>query len=536
MKSSATLTSDKAKSVLAATKFNFVVPSGPKEAVTAATTAFLQRLSTLSKPVERLAVATALFGKALKLSEQGRSAEAIQVYDRLLSAFADESEALFQEMIAGALFNRGNMLRELGKPDDALLAYETVVSRFGASDVLPIREKVALALYNSAKILEQDTARIKDAIRAYDQIGERFRASPLGYPLIAAQALVNKGILLGSSEAAVHVYDEVIELFGASSEGDIREQVKKALVNKGRALMVAGHADEALEAFEAVLAFPRMSEASAELWAMFWKITVLSSLRREREVPELCDKLVASIDPTTELSLREAGANALLRKASILKNGGDPIGELATYDTLLSKFGLDADREFVTLAIKSQERRAELLILLDRPVEALLACDDTIARCDGKSGPPESSEHVAWALSAKAFVLAREERSEDAAKVYSEIIGRFGPGSPTPLLNFASGALVERAAHSFDLGHCEEALSDCDAFLATYKSSADPSGSETVARALLIKGLSLLEMERPSDAADVLNKILTRLGGKTEPPVSDYVAYAQDLLRDMESE
>src|SRR6202030_1895307 len=141
MKSSATLTSEKAKSVLAATKFNFVMPSGAKEAVTAATTAFLQRLSTSSKPVERLAVAAALFGKALKLSEQGRSAEAIQVYDSLLSAFADESEVLFQEMIAGALFNRGNMLGELGKPDDALLAYETVVSRFGASDVLPIREK-----------------------------------------------------------------------------------------------------------------------------------------------------------------------------------------------------------------------------------------------------------------------------------------------------------------------------------------------------------------------------------------------------------
>ena len=209
MKSSATLTGEKAKSLLAATKFNFVMPSGPKEAVTAATTALFQRISTSSKPVVRLAVATALFGKALKLSEQGHSAEAIQAYDRLLTAFADESEPLFQEMIAGALFNRGNMLREIGKIDDALLAYETVVSRLA-------REKVALALYNSAKILEQDTARIEDAIRAYDQIGERFRASPQGYPLkIAAQALVNKGILLGSSEAAVHVYDEVIELFGS---------------------------------------------------------------------------------------------------------------------------------------------------------------------------------------------------------------------------------------------------------------------------------------------------------------------------------
>jgi tetratricopeptide (TPR) repeat protein len=537
MKSSATLTGGKAKSLLAATKVNFVMPSGPKEAVTAATTAHLERLSTSSKPVERLAAATALFGMALRLGEQGRSAEAIQVYGRLLSAFADESEAPFQELIAGALFNRGNMLGELSKPNDALLAYETVVSQFAASDVRSIRENVARALYNSAKILEQDIARIKDAIKAYDQIVERFRALPSGYPLrIVAQALVNKGVLLGSSEAAVHVYDEVIELFGASSEGDLREQVKKALVNKGRALMIARRADEALKAFDTVLALPGPSEARAELWAMFWKIKVLSSLGREGEVPELCDKLVASIDPTTELSLRVAGADALLTQASILKKGGDPIGELATYDTLLLKFGLDVDRELVTLAVASQERRVEALTLLDRPVEALLACDDIIARCDGKNGPPQSSEHVAWALSAKAFVLAREERSEDAAKVCSEIIGRFGPGSPTPSLNFASRALVERAAHFFDLGHYEEALSDCDAFLASYESSAEASDSEDVARALLIKGSSLLKMERPSNAVDALSKILTRFGGKTELPISDYVAYAQDLLRDMERE
>jgi tetratricopeptide (TPR) repeat protein len=496
MKSSATLTGEKAKSLLAATKFNFVMPSGPKEAVTAATTALLQRLSTSSKPVERLAGATALFYKALALSEQGRSAEAIQVYDGLLSAFADESEAAFQEMIAGALFNRGNMLMELGKPDDALSTYETVVSRFGVSDIRPIREKVALALYNSAKILERDTARIKESIRAYDQIGERFRASPQGYPRkIAAQALVNKGILLGSCEAAVQVYDEVIELFGASSEDDIREQVKKALINKGRVLMIAGRTNEALGAFEAVLAFPHMSEASAELWAMFWKTEVLSSLGREREVPEVCDKLIASIDPTTELSLREAGVTALLRKASILKNGGDPIGELATYDTLLSKFGLDVDRELVTLVIASQERRVEALTLLDRPVEALLACDDIIARCEGKSGPPQSSEHVAWALSAKAFVLAREERSEDAAKVCSDIISRFGPGSQTPLLNFASRALVERAAHSFDLGHYEEALSDSDAFLATSASSVEPSSSEPVGPGKGLQGCDRLRLQ-----------------------------------------
>lgn len=215
IKSSATLTGEKAKPLLTAAKLNFSIASGPKEATTAATSAFLHRRLTSSNSAERLTAARALFAKALKLSEQGRSAKAVEAYDTLLSQFAAESEAIFQEMIAAALFNRGNMLGELGKHNDALLAYETVVSRFGASDISLIAEKVARALYNSAKILERNPAHIKEAIETYEQIGKRFQTSPHIYPLeIVAKALVNMGVLLGISEAAIHVYDEIIEHFG----------------------------------------------------------------------------------------------------------------------------------------------------------------------------------------------------------------------------------------------------------------------------------------------------------------------------------
>ncbi|MGA3342620.1 MAG: hypothetical protein ABSD11_18945 [Methylocella sp.] len=145
---------------------------------------------------------------------------------------------------------------------------------------------------------------------------------------------------ISSDPDATHVYDEIIEHFGDSSQEGLREQVKKALLNKGRMLMTTGRAAEALDAFDAVLAHPGTSQAGSELGAMFWKMSVLSSLGREHEVAELCDKLFESIDPTTELRLREAGASALLTEASILKAGGDRIGEVASYDTLLSKFGL----------------------------------------------------------------------------------------------------------------------------------------------------------------------------------------------------
>jgi tetratricopeptide (TPR) repeat protein len=354
-------------------------------------------------------------------------------------------------------------------------------------------------LYNSAKLLERDPARIKEAIGAYERIGKRFQTSPQICPqAIVAQAYVNMGVLLGISEAAVHVYEEVVDHFEDSSQAELREQVKKALLNKGRVLMTRGRAAEALDAFDAVLAHPGTSQAGSELWAMFWKMSVLSPLGREHEVPELCEKLVVSIHPTTELRLREAGASAMLTKASILKTRGDRIMEIATYDALLSSFGRDFDRELVALVILAQERRVEALTSLERYTEVLAACDDIIVRCDGKGGPPQSSEHVAWALSTKAFALAREDKSEDAAKICSEIIGRFGAGSPTPLWELAARASVERAAHFCDLGRYNEALVDCDAFLAANESAAEPWISEAVASVLLTKGLSLLKMERRS--------------------------------------
>ena len=536
MKTSGTLTGAKAKSLLSKAKLNFAVPSGPKETSTAATFAFVERLSTSSKPADRLIASAALLVRALNLGEQGRSAQAVEVYDRLLAALADSNETIFDEAIAVALFNRGNMLGELGKHNEALSSYAAVVGRFGASDVPLIAEKVAIALYNSAKLLERDPTRTKEAIGAYQQIGRRFQVSRGIYPqAIVAEAYVNMGVLLGNSEDAVNVYDVVIDRYRASSRADFREPVKKALLNKGRVLMAMDRTAEALDAFNAVLAHPGTSKARAELWAIFWKMDVLSSLGREHEVPGLCDKLVESIDPTMGLELREAGARSLLTKASILRARGDRIGEVAAYDALLSRFGLDPDRELVTLVIASQEGKVEALTSLDRYAEALLACDEIVVLCDGRSGPLKSPEHVAWALSIKAFALAREERLEDAARVCSEIIGRFGPGSPTPLLDTAAKALAERAAHSCDLGRYEEALSDCDTFLATYETSTESWIAGAIALALLTKGVSLLQTERRSDAIDVLGTIVARFGGEAEPPISACVASAQDLLRGGES-
>jgi tetratricopeptide (TPR) repeat protein len=531
-----TLTGAKAKRLLREAKFNVTIPGGRKEGsssgLTNGLTTILERLSTSHNLPDRLAAYEAHLVRALKLGEQGRCAQAVEVYDKLLGLLGNATDSIAQEGIAAALFNRGNMLQELGKSSDALLSYRAVINRFGTSSIPLVAAKVAFALYNSAKLLDRDPSRVGEAIEAYEQLVEKFRVSPGIYPEeTVAHAYVNLGILHGNSANALVAYDQVCLYFGTSPRDELREQVKKALLNKGRVLMALDRAADALDAFETVLSRPGTSKSHAELWATFWKGQVPPSLGREREVPELCDKLVESVGSTMPLDLREAAARSLLARASIFIAQGDLVGAIATHNALLARLGLEVDWELVRLAIFVSKEKTELLASLERYPEALSACDDILARCDGKKGGNRSEEPVTWALAMKARVLGYQEKSEDAAIICSEIIDRFGPGSPLSALEFAARALAERAAHFWDVGRYEEALSDCNAFLADYESSTDLDVVAHVALALLVKGVSLLHTERPVDATGILNKVVVRFSSMGEEPTSTYVAYALELLQ-----
>ena len=72
-----------------------------------------------------------------------------------------------------------------------------------------------------------------------------------------ANALFNKGFSLGAldrSEEAIAAYDEVVARFGAATELSLREQVAKALVNKGFRLGALGQNEEAIAVYDDVVA------------------------------------------------------------------------------------------------------------------------------------------------------------------------------------------------------------------------------------------------------------------------------------------
>ncbi|MBO6085346.1 MAG: tetratricopeptide repeat protein, partial [Acetobacter sp.] len=96
------------------------------------------------------------------------------------------------------------------------------------------------------------------AIECCDEIIKKFggEESELSLKEQVARALYNKGVVLsqvGQREESVKSYDEVIRRFGGESELSLKEQVARALVNKGVALSQVGQREESVKSYDEVI-------------------------------------------------------------------------------------------------------------------------------------------------------------------------------------------------------------------------------------------------------------------------------------------
>jgi tetratricopeptide (TPR) repeat protein len=133
-----------------------------------------------------------------------------------------------------------------------------------------------------------------------------------------ARALVNKGVALSQlnrHEEALSVYDEVIHLFGNSSEVSLQEKVAIALVNKGFALEQLDRSEETISLYDEVSRlFGDSSEVSLQeqvARALVNKGVVLEKLGRPEDAISLYHEVSRRFGDSSEISLQEKVARAL---------------------------------------------------------------------------------------------------------------------------------------------------------------------------------------------------------------------------------
>jgi len=192
--------------------------------------------------------AFALFSKGASLSRLGRSEDAIEVYDDVVSRFGASEETPLSEHVGKALFNKGATLAQLGRSENAIEVYDDVVSRFRPSQSIRLQQIVAGALVNKGVSLWK-LGRPGDALQVFEDAVSRFgKSQDIPIQRTAATALFNKGFTLGElgrPKHAIHAYNEVVSRFGDSTVSTFRELVVRALAYKAELLGAEGKKDDA---------------------------------------------------------------------------------------------------------------------------------------------------------------------------------------------------------------------------------------------------------------------------------------------------
>jgi len=492
----------------------------------------VSRFGAASELALREPVARALVNKGIALGQLGRSDEEIVVCDSVVSRFGEASELALREQVAGALVNKGIALGQLGRSEEEIAVYDSVVSRFGAASELALCEQVARALFNKGVVLSQ-LGLSAEAIAVYDSVVSRFgAASELALREQIARALFNKGVRLsqlGRSDEAIAVYDSVVSRFGAASELALREQIARALFNKGVRLSQLGRSDEAIAVYDSVVS--RFGEASelalreSVAGALVNKGASLGQLGRSDEAIMVCDSVVSRFGAVSELALREQVALALFNKGVSLGQLGRSDEAIAVYDSVVSRFGAASELALRKSVAGALFNKGVNLGQLGRSAEAIAVYDSVVSRF-GEASELALRESVAAALFNKGVVLSQLGLSAEAIVVYDSVVSRFGAASELALREQVARALFNKGVRLGQLGRSAEAIVVYDSVVSRFGEASELALRERVARALFNKGVSLGQLGRSDEEIAVYDSVVSRFGAASELALREEVAGA----------
>ncbi len=298
----------------------------------------------------------------------------------------------------------------------------------------------------------------------------------------SASALVNKGraqMQHGDAEAAIVIWDELIERYGGDETLELRSQVAWATVSKAVSQEQLGNAEAAIKTCDEVVdrfaadGAPELRPQVA--WAMVNKAVSQGQLGDAGAAVKTCDEVVDRFGADEASELRSQVAWAMVNKGFVQNRLGDTGAAVKTWDEIVDRFGAD---------------------------EA-----------------PELQSQVALAMVNKGFVQNRLGDTGAAVKTWDEVVDRFGADEAPGLQLHIAQALANKGFAQGQLGDAEVAVKTCDEFIERYGADEAPELRSLVARTLLCKGLMQTAAGRPEGALRACEEFERRLDTLTPDEV-----------------
>ncbi len=238
-------------------RISLLVQSGhSNQTILEACDAFLDRFGPDgSSDMAELQVA-ALYDKSIALHRQGRTEDALTVFDELVARFEGHHLPKVKICVVSALHTRGILLDQSGRFGQAREAYDSVIRRFGDSESPVILREAAMTLVSKGVSLGKSN-QLADAVLCFDEAINRLEAQESGEGAVdLAGARHNRALALerlGESQRAMDEYDLLTEAYESSDSPRLIDAAVGAFVRKAVILSTLDRFEEAFAIFDSVM-------------------------------------------------------------------------------------------------------------------------------------------------------------------------------------------------------------------------------------------------------------------------------------------
>ena len=563
----------------AASRFNTVLEQHSAEELGAPTHAFLLRvyasaLGLQGKTAEALPIfdaiweryggsddtmviqqnAIALFAEGLLYMQLHRYDEALAEFDRLVQTYRDRTEPVVMLQVSGAYNNQAVVYSRSGRVAEALTAFNACIETYQEREELPVVEFVARVMVAKGVLLLQ-TNRLDEADAVFDMVVDRYSTSPVGVIAKHAAIALNNRIVTAEArndnDGAEREMKRLAENFGKRTEPEVLEWVGTALFGRGISAAREGRNRETIEAFQLLADNERLAELPAfrdkAAGAMWFLGSTYLELEEYRNAIATLERMIVRFAAGNDPKIQALVAQALSTLAYTRSESGDQEGSLATFGRLIETYIENDSLEVQKHVVSGMRSAAETLLALGRADEAFDMYNRLIERfgpindvrlsvdvLHARSAVTDQSEAGKIAQVIK-FALHRVDRGGgDAIALYDRLISQYRDRTEPAIEAAVANAMVGKARFLSGTQSNEDAIAVCNEIIQRYGGSTDAKTRLPVAMALMLLSSEYANAGNREAAIDGVKRIIREYDGTDDMIMKSYVRSAKQMAKKLE--
>ena len=346
----------------------------------------------------------------------------------------------------------------------------------------------------------------------------------------AARKLVEQGMvqsLCGDHDAAMDIYDRVVERYGDSGVPGVQEMIAKVLLNQGVERGQRGDYEAAMAIFDMVVEryedsdVPGVQEPVAS--ALFCK--GLSQFERGdyEAAIAIFDMVVERYEDSDVPGVHEWVANALFNHGVVHGQRGDHEAAMAIYGRVVERYA-HSDVPGVQPPVASALFNQGLVQFQRGEHDTAMAIFAKVIERYAHSDVSGVQRPVASALLSQGLVQFEHGNHEAAIAIYGRVVERHGDSDVSSVQETVAKALFHQGVGQFQCGNHEAAMATYDRVVELYADSDVPGVQQMVANALFNQGVVQGQRGNHEVAMVIFDSIVERYGDSDMPGVQETVA------------